>query len=150
MQKLYLVVGFSILLFSCKKSDPVTGTNCNNPKVSIIGHWTLVAHRSYSIPANPNPGWQTIDKSNNVTILFSKDSAFSYNSVYNFSMDNYNRFTVIDSVDFSIYSTNPPGSGNFPIYPSVSVKMTNPNEIELTYMGVDAGVQEKYTYTCSP
>ena len=149
MQKLYLVLGFSILLFSCKKSDPVTGTNCKNPTGSIIGHWSLVANRSYSIPVNPDPSWQTVDKSNVVTIEFSKDSSFSYNTNYYFAMDNYDRFTIIDSVDVRIYSTNPPGGGNFPHYPSVSVKMNTTDEIVLTYMGVDAGEQEKYTYSCS-
>ncbi|KAA9037134.1 hypothetical protein FW778_17040 [Ginsengibacter hankyongi] len=149
MQKLHLVIGFSILLFSCNKSDPITTPNCKNPTGSIIGRWDLVANRSYSIPGAPNPSWQTTNKSNIVTIIFSKDSSFNYNSNFNFSMDNYNRFTVIDSVDFRIYSTSPPSGGNFPHYLSVFVKMNFPNEIVLTYMGVDAGVQEKYDYSCT-
>jgi len=122
---------------------------CNNSTESIIGHWSLVAERSYSIPVNPDPNWQSVDKSNIVTVEFSNDSTFSYNSNYYFAMDNYDRFTIIDSVDFRIYSTSPPDSGNFPFYPSVFVKMITANELELTYMGIDAGEQEKYTYSCS-
>ena len=150
MQKLYLVIGFSILLFSCRKSDPVMASNCNNLAGSIIGHWDLVANRFYSVPGNPDPSWHPVDKSNAVTIEFSTDSSFSYNANYNFTMNDYNRFTVIDSADLRIYTTSPPPGGNFPHYPSVFVKMNTPNEIVLTYMGVDAGLQEKYTYNCSP
>src|SRR5664279_860885 len=117
MLKFCLMVGFSILLFSCKKNDPVMAPNCNNPTGSIIDHWSLVANRSYSVPGNPNPSWQAVDNSTIVTIEFSKDSSFNYNSNYKFSMDNYNRFTVVDSVDFRIYSTTPPPGGNFPHYP---------------------------------
>ena len=149
MQKFCLVIGFSILLLSCKKNDSFVDPYCNNSTESIIGHWSLVAERSYSIPVNPDPNWQSVDKSNIVTVEFSNDSTFSYNSNYYFAMDNYDRFTIIDSVDFRIYSTSPPDSGNFPFYPSVFVKMITANELELTYMGIDAGEQEKYTYSCS-
>ena len=62
--------------------------------------------------------------------------------------ENYNRFTETDSIDFRIYSTNPSLGGDFPHYPSVAVKMISASEIQLTYMGVDTGAQEKYAYTC--
>jgi len=64
-------------------------------------------------------------------------------------MNNYNRYSKIDSVNFRIYSNDPPVGGNFPEYPSIPVTMITANEIELLYMGVDYGKIEKYMYSCS-
>ena len=61
-------------------------------------------------------------------------------------MEDYDRYLQIDSLDFRIYATIPPSSGDFPHYPSVFVKKISPYEIRLTYMGIDAGEEEKYVY----
>ena len=95
---------------------------------TITGHRTLEAERTYLIPANPDPSWQLVDQSHLVTVEFSNDSTFSFSSNYHFAVDQYKRFTPrIDSVDFRIYATTPPTGGNFPLYPSVFVKMVNHN-----------------------
>ena len=148
MKRIYFIIGLLILLFSCRKSNSLSDPECNNPFGNISGKWALSAKRSYSIPGN-DTSWLSVDKGDRVIIEFAKDSVFSYNVNYIWKMENYDRFTKTDSLDFRIYSSNPPASGNFPHFPSVFVKMITVNEIELIYMGVDAGEDEKYIYSCS-
>ncbi len=94
---------------------------------------------SYSYPNNPNPNWENSNPNNPVHISFSNDSVFSFNTNYFWKDAQYDRFKMIDSADFIIYSSIPLMS-----HP-VSGKILNSSEIQLTYMGVDEGTLEKYS-----
>jgi hypothetical protein len=144
MQKICILLGFSFLLFSCKKnvSLPQDGKGAQ----SVTGSWKLIAVRSYSFPPRVDTSWQVVNTLHPVIIKFSNDSNFSFSNNYRWKMEDYDRYVQIDSLDFRIYSSIPPSSGDFPHYPSVFVKKNSPYEIRLTYMGIDAGEEEKYVY----
>ncbi len=131
-----------LLLAACKKTDaPCSNCNssCSHQNGDIIGNWFLEMSGSYSYPNNPNPNWENSNPNNPVHISFSNDSVFSFNTNYFWKDAQYDRFKMIDSADFIIYSSIPLMS-----HP-VSGKILNSSEIQLTYMGVDEGTLEKYS-----
>ncbi len=143
-QKICFLLSFSLLLFSCKKNGALYPGSKGTQ--SVTGFWKLNAARTYSFPPRIDTSWQEVNTINPIIIEFSNDSNFSFSGNYRWKMEDYNRYEKIDSLNFRIYATNLPSSGDFPHYPSVFVKKISPNEIRLTYMGVDAGEEEKYVY----
>jgi hypothetical protein len=144
MFKICFLLSFSLVLFSCKKNGALFPDEKGDQPVT--GSWKLMAFRSYSYPPRIDTSWIDVNSINPVIIKFSNDSNFYYSGNYRWKMEDYNRYAQIDSLNYRIYSTNPPSSGDFPHYPSVFVKKISPFEIRLTYMGVDAGEEEKYQF----
>ena len=142
MKRKYLSLSLFFLLAACHKTDAPCSTcnsNCSHHNGDISGNWLLKMSGSYSYPNSPNPNWEISNPNNPVHITFSNDSVFSFNSNYFWKDEHYDRFKIIDSADFIIYSSNP-----FFNHP-VPGKILNSKEIQLTYMGVDAGTVEKYS-----
>jgi hypothetical protein len=144
MLKICFFLSFSLVLFSCKKNGALFPDGKGDQPVT--GSWKLSTFRSYSYPPRIDTSWIDVNPINPVIIKFSNDSNFYYSGNYRLKMEEYNRYTQIDSLNYRIYSTIPPSSGDFPHYPSVFVKKISPIEIRLTYMGVDAGEEEKYQF----
>jgi hypothetical protein len=106
MQKIGILLGFSILLFSCKKNVnlPQDGKGAQ----SVTGSWKLIAVRSYSFPPRVDTSWQVVNTLDPVNIKFSNDSNFSFSNNYRWKMEAYDRYEQIDSLDFRIYASIPP------------------------------------------
>jgi hypothetical protein len=133
-----------ILLSACRKSDPSCSTcssGCSHMTGDISGDWKLEASRQYSAPNNLDPSWVPANAGVPVTISFTKDSIFTFNNNFSRSSENFDRYKFDDSAGF-IYSTNPL-NGNTPYHPA-EIVLLNSKEIELIYMGVDDGTEEKY------
>ncbi len=142
MKRIYLSLFVFLLLAACNKTDTTCSncnSNCSHQNGDIIGNWFLEMSGSYSYPDSPNPNWEKSNPNNPVHITFDSDSIFSFNTNYYWKAEQYDRFKIIDSADFIIYSSNPifshPASG----------KILNSKEIQLTYLGVDRGTVEKYS-----
>jgi hypothetical protein len=146
MRGIYLVIMASMVLFACKKDK---GMHCdpNGKETSgfqIGGQWKLIATSSYRAPGGQGP-WQTVGlPASQAIIQFSNDSIFLYNDYYLHKEQDYDRYKMTDSVEFTISASPAPQGGNFPIY-HATVKVLDANTIQLQYMGVDAGLLEKYS-----
>lgn len=141
MQRIYIAILISTLFLSCAKSDSYCSycnNNCSHSGGDISGNWKLEATRYFSAPGSSNPSWVNADPNKPVTIAFTNDSLFSYNDNYFWKVDSLDRYKIIDSADFKIYSTNP--SFGQPI----TVTILNSKEINIHYMGVDRSTDEKY------
>jgi hypothetical protein len=142
MQRIFISIFIFILISACKKTDSPCqscNSNCSHPNGDISGNWKLEATRYYSAPGNPNPPWVNADPNKPVTIAFTNDSLFSFNDNYFWKMDSLDRYKIIDSADFKIYSSNPSFAQ------PITVKILNSKEIDIHYMGIDRSTEEKYT-----
>jgi hypothetical protein len=146
MQRIYIAILISTLFLSCVKSDSscsYCNNNCSHSGSDVSGNWTLEASRYYWVPGNPDPAWINANPNKPVTLSFTNDSVFAFSDNYAWKEENFDRYKLIDSADLLIYSSNPP-MGDIPYHP-VMVKILSSKEIELTYMGIDTGTQEKYS-----
>ena len=142
MKRISLSLSLLLLIGACNKTDAPCSTctsDCSHHNGDIIGNWFLEMSGSDSYPDHPNPNWEISNPNNPVHISFSNDSVFSFNTNYFWKDDHFDRFKIIDSADFIIYSSNP-----FFSHPALG-KILNSKEIQLTYMGVDQGTVEKYS-----
>ena len=141
MQKNYVTLFFLVILSSCRKSG-TTCINCNDScshlKGDISGNWKMNSLRDYSAPGNLNPPWAPADPGKPVEIHFTGDSLFSYNENFTWNSYDYDRYRMIDSADFIIYSSASPTRPLFG-------KILGATGIELTFMGVDMGTEELFT-----
>jgi hypothetical protein len=141
MLRIYILLLLFALIAACHKPDSpclYCNNNCSHQNGDIKGYWVLEMTGGYSVPNNPGPNWKNADPNKPVDIEFKDDSLFSFNDNYFWKEHKYDRYKIIDSADFIIYSSIP-----FFSHP-ISGKIINAKEIVLTYMGVDNGTEEKY------
>jgi hypothetical protein len=140
-QRIFFLLMGIILLTGCHKSGgtcTACAGLCTHSQGNIAGNWKLEASIGFSAPGNSNTGWVNANPAKPVTIAFANDSLFSFNENYSWNMYGLDRYKMIDSSDYRIYSTNP--SFGLP----VTVKILNSKEIQIHYMGVDRSTDEKY------
>jgi len=141
-QKIKIYVLFFLVFFSCKKMDnscSSCSSHCSHQTGDIKGNWKLLASRYYSAPNNLNPPWSAPDPNKPVTLSFSYDSIFTSSENFYLNSSGYDRYRFIDPTDFQVYSSIDSFTR------SLKGKILNSNEIQLTFMGVDGGTDEKYT-----
>lgn len=141
MQKIYIAICLLVIFSSCRKS----GTSCINCSDScshlhgdISGNWKINSLRHYSAPDNLNLPWANADPDKPAEIHFTDDSLFSYNKYFTWNSDSYDRYKMIDSTDFIIYSSVSSVRYLFG-------KIIKANEMQLTFMGVDTGTEELFS-----
>jgi hypothetical protein len=140
-QRIFFLLMRIALVTGCHKSGgdcPASASLCTHSKRDIAGNWRLEATFGFSAPGNSNTGWVNADPATPVTITFTANSLFSFNENYSWNMYGLDRYKMIDSSDYRIYSTNL--SFGLPVF----VKVLNSKEIQIHYMGVDRSTDEKY------
>jgi len=142
MHRIHLIILLLVMVSACKKSETSCTScaiNCSHQNGGISGNWKLESFRSYSAPANLDPPWNKADPDKPVQISFTNDSLFTCNGNFTWNSDGYDRYKIIDSADFIVYSSSPQR-----IRPLFG-KILNAKEIQIEFMGVDTGTEEKFS-----
>jgi hypothetical protein len=142
MLKAIIIMGLFLAIVSCKKTGvqlhpcASINPNCSHVAGDIIGSWILESFGGYRAP-NEGLSWQAANCDSATIIQFNPDSSFTYNSHFNWRDMGYDRFSMVNQKNFTIYSDS------LMLHP-ITGEVLNDREIRLHYMGVDTGTEENY------